>query len=177
METEPVILFDPSPARCVGILGRVVLDQQTLQIVAIAGAGVGVVSVLLAVGANARLARIKRGIRALQGASVRGEMVLPAEELVKQMDALANEVDALRSAVAQSVQGVGVVRFDAFEDMGGHLSFSAAFLDGHGDGVVLTSINGRQETRIYAKPVTGAQSQYNLSEEEQEAIRRALASR
>jgi hypothetical protein len=75
------------------------------------------------------------------------------------------------------VQGVGVVRFDAFEDMGGHLSFSAALLDGHGDGVVLTSINGRQETRIYAKPVVGGTSQHNLSEEEQEAIRRALAAR
>jgi hypothetical protein len=69
------------------------------------------------------------------------------------------------------------VRFDAFEDMGGHLSFSAALLDAHGDGVVLTSINGRRETRIYAKPVSAAQSQYNLSDEEQEAIRRALAPR
>jgi hypothetical protein len=155
----------------------VILNQDALQIVAIAGAGVAVLSTLIAIGANARLARVKRGIRAIQGASVRGEIVLPAEELVKQMDALMNEVDALRTAVAQSVQGVGVVRFDAFEDMGGHLSFSAAFLDGHGDGVVLSSINGRQETRIYAKPVVRAQSQYNLSEEEQEAIRRALASR
>lgn len=154
-----------------------ILNQDALQIVAIAGAGVAVLSTLIAIGANARLARVKRGIRAIQGASVRGEIVLPAEELVKQMDALMNEVDALRTAVAQSVQGVGVVRFDAFEDMGGHLSFSAAFLDGHGDGVVLSSINGRQETRIYAKPVVRAQSQYNLSEEEQEAIRRALASR
>lgn len=153
------------------------LDPDVLSIVAIAAAGVAVLSVALAVGANARLRRIRRGIRAIQGASVRGEMVLPAEELVKQVDALGNEVDALRTAVASAVQGVGVVRFDAFEDMGGHLSFSAAFLDAHGNGVVMTSINGRQETRIYAKPVTGAASQYNLSDEEQEAIRRALASR
>jgi hypothetical protein len=153
------------------------LDQNALTIVAVAGAGVAVVSVALAIGANARLRRIKRGIRAIQGAAVRGEMVLPAEELVKQVDALSREVDVLRDAVGRSVQGVGVVRFDAFEDMGGHLSFSAALLDAHGDGVVLTSINGRRETRIYAKPVSGAQSQYNLSDEEQEAIRRALASR
>ena len=154
-----------------------ILDTNTLQIVALAGAGVAVLSSVLAVRANARLARVRRGLRAIQGASVRGEMVLPAEELVKQMDALSNEMDALRQAVGRSVTGVGVVRFDAFEDMGGHLSFSAALLDGHGDGVVLTSINGRQETRIYAKPVSGAASQYTLSDEEQEAIRRALATR
>jgi len=153
------------------------LDQQTLTYVAIAAAVAAVVSVGLAVRANARLSRIRRGIRQLQGAAVRGEMVLPAEELVKQVDALGNEFEALRDALAHAVQGVGVVRFDAFEDMGGHLSFSAALLDGRGDGVVLTSINGRRETRIYAKPVVAAQSQHNLSDEEQEAIRRALASR
>jgi hypothetical protein len=155
----------------------VTLDQNVLQIVAIAAAGVAVIAVALAIGANARLARVRRGIRAIQGAAVRGEMVLPAEELVKQVDAIQNEFVTLRDAIMRSVQGVGVVRFDAFEDMGGHLSFSAALLDGHGDGVVLTSINGRQETRIYAKPVVGGGSQHNLSEEEQEAIRRALAAR
>ena len=48
-------------------------------------------------------------------------------------------------------------------------------LDDHGTGVVLTSINGRQETRVYAKPITDGRSSYNLSLEEDEAIRQALA--
>jgi cytoskeletal protein CcmA (bactofilin family) len=52
----------------------------------------------------------------------------------------------------EAVRHVGVVRFDAFEDMGGRLSFSAALLDSRGDGVVITSINGRQETRCSARP-------------------------
>jgi hypothetical protein len=55
------------------------------------------------------------------------------------------------------------------------LSFSCALLDDHGTGAVLTSINGRQETRVYAKPVAEGRSSYNLSAEEEEAIRRALA--
>jgi hypothetical protein len=55
------------------------------------------------------------------------------------------------------------------------LSFSCALLDEHGTGVVLTSINGRQETRVYAKPVTERSSSYNLSTEEAEAIRQAMA--
>jgi hypothetical protein len=58
--------------------------------------------------------------------------------------------------------------------VGGRLSFSCALLDDEGTGVVLTSINGRQETRVYAKPVTAGTSSYNLSTEEQEAIRQAL---
>ncbi|MDP9184413.1 MAG: DUF4446 family protein, partial [Actinomycetota bacterium] len=72
------------------------------------------------------------------------------------------------------VRRVGVLRYDAFEDVGGRLSFSCALLDERGTGVVLTSINGRQETRVYAKPVAVAQSTYNLSREEEEAIRQAM---
>ena len=74
-----------------------------------------------------------------------------------------------------SIQRVGLLRYDAFEDVGGRLSFSCAMLDEHGTGVVLTSINGRQETRVYAKPITEGRSSYNLSSEEEEAIRQALA--
>jgi Protein of unknown function (DUF4446) len=74
-----------------------------------------------------------------------------------------------------SVRHVALVRYDAFEDVGGRLSFSCAMLDDHGNGVVLTSINGRQETRVYAKPIAEGRSSYNLSSEEEEAIREALA--
>jgi hypothetical protein len=73
-----------------------------------------------------------------------------------------------------AVRRVGLVRYDAFEDVGGRLSFSCALLDDHGSGVVMTSINGRADTRVYAKPVTEGQSQYNLSLEEEEAIGQAL---
>jgi Protein of unknown function (DUF4446) len=74
-----------------------------------------------------------------------------------------------------SVRRVALLRYDAFEDVGGRLSFSCAMLDEHGTGVVITSINGRQETRVYAKPVTARTSSYNLSAEEEEAIRQAMA--
>jgi len=79
-------------------------------------------------------------------------------------------------ALLRTVQRVGLVRYDAFDDMGGHLSFSAALLDGQGSGLVITSINGRQDTRCYAKPVEGWTSTHNLSEEEEMAIQRALTS-
>ncbi len=63
-----------------------------------------------------------------------------------------------------------MVRYDAFDDMGGRLSFSAALLDDAGDGLVLTSINARSETRTYAKGVKGGASDHSLSPEEQQAI-------
>ncbi len=70
----------------------------------------------------------------------------------------------------RALRHVAVVRYDAFADMGGRLSFSAALLDDQGDGLVLSSINGRSETRTYAKALVGLQSEHTLSPEEHEAI-------
>jgi hypothetical protein len=69
---------------------------------------------------------------------------------------------------------VSVVRYDAFGDMGGRLSFSAAMLDDGGDGLVLTAIHGRSETRSYIKGVKGGSSEASLSPEELQAISYAL---
>ena len=65
------------------------------------------------------------------------------------------------------------MRYDAFGDMGGRLSFSAALFDDKGDGLVLSSINGRSETRTYAKALSGFTSDQRLSPEEQDAIAQA----
>jgi len=72
-----------------------------------------------------------------------------------------------------SVHRVGVVRFNPFTDAGGDQSFAVALLDGHDDGVVFSGLHSRTSTRVYAKPVTGGTSTYNLSQEEQEAIARS----
>ena len=88
--------------------------------------------------------------------------------------ALAGTDRRQQTDIEGAVRNVGLVRYDAFEDVGGRLSFSCAMLDEHGTGVVLTSINGRQETRVYAKPVAVGTSTYNLSAEEEEAIRQAM---
>ncbi|WP_370250348.1 DUF4446 family protein [Nocardioides sp.] len=85
---------------------------------------------------------------------------------------LRREVAALRAENAGAVRHVGVVRYDAFGDMGGHLSWSVALLDDAGDGVVLTAIHGRQDTRSYAKPVAAGRC-VQPSPEEIEAILQA----
>jgi len=68
------------------------------------------------------------------------------------------------------VQGVGFVRYSAFEDTGGDQSFSLALVDGEGDGVVFSALYGRDATRVYAKPVEGWTSSRTLAAEEEQAL-------
>lgn len=86
---------------------------------------------------------------------------------------LRQEVAALKGEVADSLRHVSVVRYDAFGDVGGHLSWSVALLDDGGNGVVLTSIHGRSEARTYAKTIAGWTCEAQLSPEEDEAIEHA----
>ena len=65
------------------------------------------------------------------------------------------------------------MRYDAFGDVGGNLSWSAALLDDHGDGLLITSIHGRTEGRTYAKAILGWACEQELSPEEAEALTRS----
>jgi hypothetical protein len=73
----------------------------------------------------------------------------------------------------KAIRDVAVYRYDALEEMTGRLSFSVAMINGLGDGIVLTSINGRSETRTYIRPVVGGKGSQPLSPEEEEAVRAA----
>src|SRR4051794_25167212 len=85
------------------------------------------------------------------------------------------EVEALRREAAGAVRRLAVVRYDAFGDMGGRLSWSMAMLDDGGDGVVVTSIHGRSDARSYAKNLTGWAGEQPLSPEEEAAVAQARA--
>ncbi|WP_137293062.1 DUF4446 family protein [Nocardioides dongxiaopingii] len=91
-------------------------------------------------------------------------------DLPQDLHGLRQEVAALRAEGADVLRHLAVVRYDAFNDVGGHLSWSLALLDDHGDGVLLSSIHGRSEARSYAKSVTGWSCEQQLSPEEDEAI-------
>ncbi|HEX4687310.1 MAG TPA: DUF4446 family protein [Nocardioides sp.] len=95
------------------------------------------------------------------------------EALPEDVTGLRQEVAALRVETAGALRHLAVVRYDAFGDMGGHLSWSVALLDDSGDGVVLTSIHGRSDARTYAKSVSSWSSEQQLSPEEDEAIAHA----
>jgi uncharacterized protein YlxW (UPF0749 family) len=96
-----------------------------------------------------------------------------APELPTDVQGLRGEVHALRAEVSDALRHLSVVRYDAFGDMGGHLSWSLALVDDAGTGVVLTSIHGRSDARTYAKGVTEWSCDQQLSPEEEEAIKLA----
>ena len=87
------------------------------------------------------------------------------------LEGLRGEVQALRLEAGDALRHLAVVRYDAFGDMGGHLSWSLALLDDGGNGVVLTSIHGRSDARTYAKNVATWSCDQALSPEEEEAIK------
>ncbi|MBC7105901.1 MAG: DUF4446 family protein [Firmicutes bacterium] len=94
--------------------------------------------------------------------------------LEEQIRAVRRDNAELRAQLATCVRSPALLRFSAFRDVGGDLSFSLALLDQKGDGVVLSSLYGRKESRVFAKPVRGGSSSYRLSEEEERAIGMAM---
>jgi hypothetical protein len=91
------------------------------------------------------------------------------------LEGLRGEVQALRVEATEALRHLAVVRYDAFGDMGGHLSWSMALLDDGGNGVVLTSIHGRSEARTYAKNIATWSCDQAMSPEEEEAVKFARA--
>lgn len=91
---------------------------------------------------------------------------------------LARYVGSIEAKVAadtaRALRNVALVRYDAFDDMAGRMSFSLALLDDSGDGVTLSAIAGRTDTRVYAKGVHGGAGEHELSPEEVQAIGAAL---
>lgn len=100
-----------------------------------------------------------------------------ADDLPADAAGLRREVAALRAEAVGALRHLAVVRYDAFDEMGGRLSWSLALVDDSGDGVVLTSIRGRNEARTYAKSVAGWSSEQELSPEETEAVAHARLAR
>jgi len=87
---------------------------------------------------------------------------------------LSQDLAALAEASKRNISKVAVVRYNAFPDTGSDLSYAAAFLDAEGNGVVLSSLYGRDESRAYAKPVKNGKSAYVLTDEEKMAIKQAI---
>ena len=102
-----------------------------------------------------------------------GRRTSGGDALPEDVYGLRQEVAALRAEARDALRHLAVVRYDAFGDMGGHLSWSLALLDDGGHGVVLTSIHGRSEARTYAKSISSWTCEQQLSPEEEEAIQHA----
>ena len=88
-----------------------------------------------------------------------------------------NNIKNIENDVSKCIQKIGIVRYSAFKDTGSDLSFALALLDENNDGVVLNGIYSREMSNIYAKPVEKGKSSYTISEEEAQAIEKAIQSK
>lgn len=168
-------------------LNRVLADN--LAVVLAVLAAIVLVLLLLAIVQSVRLGRAVRDYRALLGGgrtgSVAGRDATLGELLeahIGRVDEVARrmgEMDAVHATLEHraltSLQHIGLVRFNPFEDTGSDQSFAIALLDGERDGIVISSLHGRANTRVFAKPVQGGTSPHALSTEEEQAIRIAVA--
>lgn len=94
--------------------------------------------------------------------------------LIQGEEEIKNNLKKIEDTLGYCVQKVGIIRYQAIQNMGGDLSFAIALLDQSNSGVVLNGIYSRDGSYTYAKPIEQGKSKYNLSEEEEEAIAKAI---
>ena len=128
-----------------------VFSNRTLTLLALIALALGTLGVLWGITSGGRRRPVEEA--PLRGDEAVGVLLARIERLEKAARTLHARDQRQQLQIEASLRRVSLLRYDAFEDVGGRLSFSCALLDEHGTGVVLTSINGRQETRVYAKPV------------------------
>ena len=155
-------------------------------LVALGAAAVAVVALLVALVLAFRVRRLRAAQAVVLGPAGREDLVSHAAGLHEAFDALHDRVEevAVRleermGAAEERLDGAiayrALVRYDAYGELSGRQSSSLALLDAAGDGVVLSCITHRDTARLYCKSVHGGRGEYELSPEEDEAIRRALA--
>jgi len=153
---------------------------ETALIVAIVGVAVGAIGLALAWWSIVRVKRVREGQRTLLGGG-RRDLVEFAVSLQARVDDLHRAVDEVAASLGRvdrridgTVSNSAIVRYDAYEDTGGHQSASLALLDSGRTGIVVTAIQGRDYARIYMKELDRGRASVALSPEEQEAVERAM---
>jgi hypothetical protein len=115
------------------------------------------------------------GVSGMDLEGVLSEYLEMARDAQSQSVRASAEMEAMAKVMQGCVQRSAVVRFDAFTDVGGRQSFSLALMDEPGNGLVLTSVYGREGCRVYAKALREGASDVPLSEEERQAVQQAFS--
>ena len=157
------------------------LSASTAAWIAIGAAAAAVIALVLAAWIWVRVRRLRAGQEVLLGGG-KGDLVDFAVSLQGRIDDLHRAVDEVAAGLVrvdrrtdESVRNVSIVRYDAYEDTGGHQSASLAVLDSTRTGVVVTAIQGRDYARIYMKELDRGKASVALSPEEAEAVERAMS--
>jgi uncharacterized protein DUF4446 len=183
----PADLVASLPGGCpVSELNRLLSENLAIVIGAIAA--VLVILLLAVLAQSLRLRRATRAYRQLvagadsgdggaHGGSLRQVLdghIGQVRQVSSRLDDLSAMTDYLEQRTRGSLQHIGLVRFNPFDDTGSDQSFAIALLDDRRDGIVISSLHGRANTRVFAKPVENGSSRHALSNEEADAIRIAV---
>jgi hypothetical protein len=158
----------------------------TQGIIAIAAAGVAVAALIACAVLSVSIRRMRRAQRLLLGEDGERDMIAHAaamhesfEALREYVEAAAARLDGRLTGVEQALRGAiahrALVRYDAYNELSGQQSMSIALLDEERSGIVLSCIHHRDQARVYGKQVRGGRGEIELSPEEAEAVRLALA--
>lgn len=140
------------------------------------------VLLILVIYVMVRLSTMSSRYRAMMRGSSKDDLegmliqhVRTVEEVAATNARIIEENELIRQFIRQSLVRVASVRFRAFEDMGGDLSYAVALLDANNDGVIFSSIFAREDSRSYIKPIKNGSSDYPLSDEEKNVLKEAMA--
>jgi ABC-type Na+ efflux pump permease subunit len=122
-----------------------------------------------------QLADLSRGVEGENLHAVLVKHMDLVDQTTRRMDTIEQAVGVLQAQMPGCLQRAHLVRYDAFDDVGGQQSFSVALLNARGDGIVLTSVYSRSDVRVYAKSIENGRSSHALSQEEERALREVVA--
>ncbi len=150
--------------------------------IAVGALAAAVVAAVTAAAAFSRLSSVRRAQEVLLGGDAKADVVEFAVSLQGRIDDLHRAVDEVAAALARvdrrvdgTLSRAALIRYDAYEDTGGHQSASVAILDSARSGIVLTAIQGRDYARVYVKQLDRGRTSIALSPEEQQAVERAMS--
>ena len=159
-----------------------ILDEPTLSLLVVALVAAVVLLGVWVAWLQRSEAVLRRRLRRVLPEGESGGIDEILDRQLKSVESLSGRVDALNKLhhelehlSQRTIQKVAVIRYNPFSDTGGDQSFAIALLDSLGNGVVVSSLHSRTDTRVFAKPVQSGRSKFQLSDEEQDAIRKALA--
>jgi hypothetical protein len=101
------------------------------------------------------------------------DVLAKLKDLEGNFEKISRELEELKKESQFWVRKIGIIRFNPFKEVGGDQSFSIALLDANNSGVVVSSLYSREDNRVYGKPIKNGKSEYQLSEEENQAIEKA----
>lgn len=143
--------------------------------------GVNIILVIGLIINTIRISRIKKEnkdlITKLGGTDIKEDLksyIHRVEVVEQKTDTIINYCKNLENTLTGCLQKIGIIRYSAFRDTGSDLSFALALLDEKNNGVILNGIYSREMSNIYAKPVIDGEATYTLSEEEKQALQKAI---